>query len=54
VLQADPVLAEEVQVVHRLEQHVRELGVTDAGLKAALDRVARQHAVDREVLSDVT
>ena len=52
-LQRHPVLAEQAEVVHRLEQDVGELGVADAGLEAALHGVAGQHPVDREVLADV-
>ena len=52
-LQRDAVVAVEVEEVHRLEQHVAELGVADPRLEAALHDVARQHPVDREVLADV-
>ena len=52
-LQPDAVGAEELEVVHRLQQHVAELGVADAALEPRPDDLAGQHAVDREVLADV-
>ncbi len=52
-LEPDAVVAVEVQVVHRLQQHVAELGVADAGLEPAAHHVAGEHPVDREVLADV-
>ena len=44
---------EQLQVVHRLQQHVGELGVGDPVLEPVAHHVARQHPVDREVLADV-
>ena len=52
-LEADAVVAVEVQVVHRLQQHVAELRVADAGLEPAAHHVTGEHPVDREVLADV-
>ena len=47
------VVAVEVEEVHRLQEHVAELGVADARLEPGAHDVARQHPVDREVLADV-
>ena len=52
-LQDAAVAAVQLEVVERLQQHVAELGVADAGLEPAADDVAGQHPVDREVLADV-
>ena len=54
-LEATALRAGEVHEVVRLQQHVRELGVADAGLalEAAADGVLRRHVVDRQVLADV-
>ena len=49
-------VAEQVQEVVRLQDHVAELGVADpllAALEARRDRVARDHLVHTEVLADV-
>ena len=43
----------EVQEIGRLQEHVAELGVRQAGVEAGLDRVLGQHVRDREVLADV-
>jgi hypothetical protein len=53
VLERDPVVAVEAQEVHRLEQHVAELRVADAGLQPSRNHIALQHPVHREVLADV-
>src|SRR6478609_9041048 len=55
-LQGDAVLLEEMQEIVSLQEHVAELGVTDAllaVLQAIPDRVLLDHHVDREVLADV-
>ena len=52
-LQRHAVVAVEVEEVHRLQQHVAELGVADPGLEPAAHDVAGQHPVHREVLADV-
>ena len=45
--------AEQVQEVVRLQQHVAEFGVGDAGVEARLHRLLLQHQIDGEVLADV-
>ena len=52
-LQRHAVLAVEVQEVHRLQEHVAELGVADALLEPTADHVSGEHPVDREVLAHV-
>ena len=52
-LQRAAVVAEELQVIHRLQQHVGELGVGDALFQPVPHHVASQHPIDREVLADV-
>ena len=42
-----------MQEVVRLEQHVAELGVREAGLEPRLHRLLLKHHVHREVLPDV-
>ena len=53
MLEGHAVVAVEVQVVHRLQQHVAELRVADARLETPFHRVTAEHPVDREVLADV-
>jgi hypothetical protein len=43
----------QLQVVVRLKQHVRELGIRDAFLEASLHRLLLHHVVHGEVLADV-
>ena len=52
-LELDAELPMELQEVGRLEEHVAELGVRQAGLEPVLDRILGQHVRDREVLADV-
>ncbi|MCK0440837.1 hypothetical protein MUG78_15615 [Gordonia alkaliphila] len=53
-LEYAPVPAVQLEVVVGLQQQVAELGVADAiRFQTTLDRLARQHHVDREVLADV-
>ena len=52
-LERDAVVAVEVEEVHRLHEDVGELGVADTRFEPALDHVAGEHPVDREVLADV-
>lgn len=54
-LKRAPVAAVELYEVHRLEDHVAELGERQAlTAEARTDRLARQHCRDRHVLADVT
>ncbi len=52
-LQPNVVAPAKLEEIVRLQQHVRELGVRDAGVHAALHRVLLQHVVDREMLAHV-
>jgi hypothetical protein len=53
-LQSAAVPPMQLEVVHRLQQLVTELGVADpAALEPGLDRLPVQHPVDREVLADI-
>ena len=52
-LEGAAVVAIELQVIHRLQQDIRELGVGHPGLESLPDNVAGQHPVDWKVLADV-
>ena len=53
-LEGAPLLAIQVQVVVRLEQHVAELGVGDSGIESRLHGLLLHHHIDAEVLADIT
>jgi len=52
-LDGAPLLAEQVQEVVGLQQHVAEFGVGDSRVESGLHGLLLHHDVDREVLADV-
>jgi hypothetical protein len=52
-LQRDTVASPELEEIVRLQQHVREFGVGDAGIHPRAHRILLQHVVHGEMLPDV-